>query len=232
VMNKQTLMATAAVAGLMFGCASAHATPIVTVTYTTGIATSPAPTGFAPTVTDDLASGFHITTSGLSEQNFLTTSPTGTCHSGTCMSSEQINFNFTFTDSLGGTATLTEDATYYAKYSGSSLGCDNNGNSQTDCIIWSGTNGSSSTLGSPSYVTDTVDLAINGVNDGSVVSLTFYNAHDWTITSEISGTYLYTPPQHQQVPEPASFVLFASGLAGLHFARRSLRRKPSKKGSA
>lgn len=233
-MNKQTLIGTAAVAALMFSCASADATVIspgsVQVSYTTSTSNQH---GNAPGITDDIASPFTFTTSGLSERNFLTTSPAGTCGTGCSnnTASDQINFSFTFTDAYGGTATFSTYATYYAKYSGTSLGCDNNGNSQTDCIIWNGTGGSSSSLGA-GLVTDTVDLAINGQADGSVVSLTFYNAHDWTITSEISGTYLYTPPQHQQVPEPASFVLLAGGLAGLQVVRRSLRRRPSKKCAA
>ena len=209
-MNKQRLAATAAVAGLLFGCASAHATPIsVYVTYTTSTSNLH---GKAPGITDDLSSGFTLTeNNGLSEQHFLTTSPAGTC--GTVRSgcskhtaSEEINFDFTFTDAYGGTDTFDTFATYYAKYKKPSLGCDSNGHSQTDCIIWNGTDGSSMSLGTGS-VTDTVDLLINGKPDGSVVTLTFYNAHDWTITSDISGTYSYTPGP---VPEPASLVLLAS----------------------
>lgn len=232
--KKRLVVATAAVAGFVFGCASAHATIIspgsVYVTYTTSTSNRH---GNAPGITDDIASGFTYTTSGLSERNFLTTAPAGTCGTG-CVNntaSDQINFTFTFTDAYGGTATLNTYATYYAKYSGSSLGCDSNGNSQTDCIIWNGTGGSSTSLGTGS-VTDTVDLLLNGQADGSIVNLTFYNAHDWTITSEISGTYLYTPPSRQQVPEPASLVLLASGIAGLQMVRRRCGRKPSKKRAA
>jgi len=234
VMNKQTLAATAAVAGLLFGCASAHATPIVTVTYTTWTSNLQ---GKAPTITDDLSSGFTIPeNSGLPEQNFLTTSPYGTC--GTRRSgcsnhtaSEEIHFDFTITDASGGTGTFDTFATYYAKYSGKSLGCDKNGNSQTDCIIWNGTGGSKKSLGA-GFVTDTVDLLLDGTPDGSVVTLTFYNAHDWTITSDISATYSYTPDPPGQVPEPASLVLFAGGIAGLRLVRHRFGRKPPKKRAA
>jgi hypothetical protein len=59
-----------------------------------------------------------------------------------------------------------------------------------------------------------VDLLSNGQFDGKIVSLTSYNTHDWTITSEISGTFLYVPPGHQDVPEPAPLLLLASGIAG------------------
>src|SRR6185437_4902242 len=107
-MNKQKLVATTAVAGLILGCASAHATPVpgsVQVSYTTSTSNRH---GNAPGITDDLASPFTFTTNGLSERNFLTTAPAGTCGSGCTnnTASDQINFNFTFTDAYGGTATL------------------------------------------------------------------------------------------------------------------------------
>jgi hypothetical protein len=225
-MNTQKLIALTAGAVFLFGAAGAHATSEVTVTYTTSTSNTQ---GNAPTITDDLASGFNITqTGGLGEQNFVTTTPAGSCGSGCTndTAQDQINFDFTFTDNTGGTGTLDTDAVYYAKYDSPSIGCDNNGNSETDCIIWNGTGGSSTSFGNPS-VTDAVTLS-----DGNIVDLTFYNAADWTISSEISGTYTLGSTGHQSsVPEPASMVLFASSLLGLPVIRR-LRRKPAASATA
>ncbi|HTT79557.1 MAG TPA: PEP-CTERM sorting domain-containing protein, partial [Stellaceae bacterium] len=55
------------------------------------------------------------------------------------------------------------------------------------------------------------------------VTLTFDNAQDWDITSNISGTFSYAPMT--PTPEPASIVLFLSGLAGLPIIRSRMNRK-------
>ena len=228
-MNTNKLIALTAAAAFLFGAAAANAssvTPEVTVDYTDSTSNL---TGNAPAITYGssygLGSGFEITESGgLPATNFLKTSPAGTCGSGCTnnTASDQINFDFTFTDAIGGTGTLDIDAVYTAKYSGAELGCSNSGSGESDCLVWEGSSAPVGGVLGNGSVTDTVDLDDDGVFDGSVVTLTFYNDEDWTITSQISGTFSYAPVT---TPEPASIVLFLSGLAGLPLLRSRMNRK-------
>jgi hypothetical protein len=205
--NARTLVLVTGVA-FAIHIAAAQATVIdtVTVSYTHWTSNQ---VGNAPGITYSLANPFSFsTTSPLSAHNFLTTSPAGSCGSG-CVNntaSLQINFHFSLTDSLGGTGTLDTFATYEAKYSGAALSCSDSPAGQTDCIDWNGApatwNGS---------ITDSIYLT-----DGAIASLTFYNAEDWTITSQISGNI--AGPNN--VPEPASLALLATGLLGLAMIRR------------
>jgi hypothetical protein len=200
----------AAGAAFLLQAAGAHATPY-SVTGSYSLATSDV-VGNAPTLTDDLSSS-SFTASSLSQTNFFTTAPAGSCGTGCTggdIASETITATFHFTDTDGGTGSLTISAVYQAKYGGSALSCSSSGSGNTDCIDWTGAG--TSPTGS---VTKDVTLT-----DGAEISLTFYNASDWTITSQIGGNMMNLP----NVPEPGSLLLLATGL-GL-FASVLRRNRP------
>jgi hypothetical protein len=172
-------------------------------------------------VTWNLGSPFSISASGpLSNTRFVTTAPGPYCGSFGCIETETLNVDFSLSDTSGGTGSLSTTGTYDAKYGGSELGCSDSGSGDTDCIVWNGSSAQAGHVLGTGSVTDDVTLT-----DGAVVALTLYNAEDWTIHSYISGSLVNGP--NNTVPEPASMVLFASGLAALPVLRRRLRRKPA-----
>jgi hypothetical protein len=132
-----------------------------------------------------------------------------------------INVSFTGLKVVVGTTTYTATGgasftgTFSADYSGT-LSCasgDAEGSGgQTDCIEWSGTNGAETDLVALAGTTDTLDITLNPYTD-------------WTVQPSVDFT---VNQPNQTVPEPASMVLFASGLLGLPVIRRRMARKAPK----
>jgi hypothetical protein len=166
--------------------------------------------GNAPTITDDLGtftSGHQYISTTLQaltpgvpsgEVNFITTSPAGSCGSNCTnnTASGTITVTFNVTDAAGHNATATQTGTYEAKYSGTDLSCSGKtGTGQSDCVDWTGNNGTS--------VTDVLNFG-----DGTILDITLYNAEDWAITPQISFDL-------DPTPLPATLPLFMGGLGAL-----------------
>ncbi|MGH7049118.1 MAG: PEP-CTERM sorting domain-containing protein [Acetobacteraceae bacterium] len=143
------------------------------------------------------------------------TSPAGSCSGGGCVGGRHgtgtDTLTVTFTNlsiaGIGTIGSLTETATYTAKYSGSALSCaagDHVSPSRgaTDCIVWTGAsntwNGSTMLSGSPGNDRD--------------LDITLYNGTDWSITPKIGFELV---DAKTSVPEPGSLALLGTALAGL-----------------
>jgi hypothetical protein len=115
------------------------------------------------------------------------------------------------------TSSAAFSGTFSADYNGT-LSCasgDAEGSSgQTDCIEWSGTGGAETDVVSLTGTTDTLDITLQPYTD--------WNLHPSMSFDVVTGG-------SQTVPEPASIVLFASGLAALPILRRRLSRKAAKR---
>jgi hypothetical protein len=212
-MRMQKLLVTAATVFLT--TAGAAYANTVTDTYT--ITESGFGSGYGynePSIYDDLGMGSSnpLNLTG-SSTNFFVASPSGSCGKESSCSwpnytqSGTLNVTMDFTEynssnAIIATGSLTETATYTAKYSGTDLGCSGkNGSGQTDCIDWTG-----AATGVGGSVTIPVALGT------TTLDVTLYNAQDWSITPKISFTEQYgTSP----VPLPATLPLFASGLGAL-----------------
>jgi hypothetical protein len=89
----------------------------------------------------------------------------------------------------------------------------------TDCVNWGSSIDSDASL----YF----DAA--SATESYVLEVDLSHAEDWSITPTVTFTLTGTPlPPHQNVPEPASILLFASGLVGLPVLRRRNARKAAK----
>ena len=202
-MSMQKLVAALAVLFLT-SAGAAHATTIpVQGSYTV---TSSNFTG-KPSLSYDLSHPFTEnltvgTNNWTSPVNFFTASP-GSCYSW-CDVTGTLTVTFSFSGLTVATGSLTETATYEAKYSGSDLSCSGkSGSGQSDCIDWTG-----ATSDKPSgYLIDTITFT-----NGEELEIKLFNAQDWNITPEISFDLLDGP---SQTPLPATLPLFVSGLGGM-----------------
>lgn len=221
--SKKVLAAAAAV--LLSSASAAYATNI---TYVTGSYTilysaqyGNGTTGGSPGVTfsnelgggtlDLVSGGTGITispntTSGL--MNFFTANP-GSCNSS-CVnnpnfpSTDQgtITIAFSFSEPTGATGNLSEQGTYYAKYTAPPLPawCTDSLGSNTDCIVWSKSGG-------------WVDPLTVTFTNGDKLVIDLMNAEDWSITPQITFDFI-TPSGQQGAPGPIA----GAGLPGLIFA--------------
>jgi hypothetical protein len=123
-----------------------------------------------------------------------------------------ISINFTLSDDGGVHNTaFTDYIDYYA-----------NAPSDFDDMQWGTTAFTTPegvTAGNSSSLVQSITLF-----DGVVAQITLPWETDWNMAQYVTFDYTGVT-QHQTVPEPASLVLFASGLLGLPVVRRRLRRK-------
>ena len=174
-------------------------------------------TGNAPGISDNLSGSGNLPALALNTwstpTNFFTATPaflSGLSGSNpTVTGTISVTLNFS---ERGGTGSLTETATYQAKYGGSTLPCSDSPAGDTDCIDWTGAGNSP---------TGSVILAV-AMTNGDILDVKFFNAEDWSITPQISFDLDPTPAP---TPLPAALPLFAGGLGVLGLISRRRKRK-------
>jgi len=154
-------------------------------------------------------------------QNFLLVSPT----SGSGLVTGSILVDFSFTDALGSAVSAVS---YTAGANAASLTGGKvavsanyaiNYASQTDCITWAGSCSPEATPGA--IKTALSNTILVSFADGAALDVNLYNWSDWNMEPEISFEMVSGPTAAPcPVPEPASFALLATALAGLAFLKR------------
>jgi hypothetical protein len=249
-MNTRALFATTAVAAFVFGASVANATSptglAISGSYSVAVSSTPTDTYSAPTpsISNDLGTAsspatnpptndftgtttlFNATTTSAS---LYTDAPnsysscTGANHDCTGTVTQDLVLTMDLSDGLGGTATLTADVQFSATYTGSDSGSDYLFYMDEDDGTES--NETTSNCNESNNCAGEADVVSVTFSDGATADVDLYGSSDWDMTSVITFTPLTGP---RAVPEPASMVLFASGLAGLGLLRRRLNRKAAK----
>ncbi len=224
---RKVLIATAA--ALALSTSAAFATPAPDLSGSYSVSETYTSSHGGPTITDDLGSGgnFSITTLTLGTEtaaaNFFTADPASSCtgggcsgHNGTETDTLTITFSNLVVDGIS-IGSLTETATFTAKYSGTELACaDGDGVSpssgETDCLVW---NGAADKYNGTTTLTDSL-------GNGEELEIILINATDWDVTPTIKFGLTGTP---DAVPEPGSLGLLLTGLAALGLGLIGLRRR-------